>query len=297
MDVKKYRQECEAEIKRAAGTYESAKPADARDLLAEKAGDPEDRIAAIEMTPMDPEDLGDYVEQCLRTVRDGSEAVAVRLAALNALNAADFLGPQFDAYRADFLQAMREVATDRSPKLREAALEVLAIHKDPYAQEMLLKGLKDKKAALVSEAKTIQLLGYDDHTDVVPTVRAMFDKATNAAKEEALRLLASDPGSERFLSKLLQDKSQRSMIRQLSAAGLQNLNPTKFSKIARKIVGDNDDYNEIRATCVAALTTDQDSGSATTKKGFAKQVSELLPKTRSTNLRSSIKRYLQSIED
>ena len=73
-------------------------------------------------------------------LRNREEPVAVRMAALQALAALDFLGPRFAPFRADYKQALRDVATDPEPELRESALELLAIDKDPYAQELLVRG-------------------------------------------------------------------------------------------------------------------------------------------------------------
>ncbi len=292
MNVKRYRRRYEAEIKKAADSYRSSSAEDTERLLAEKSADAEARVNAIATTDLDAENIDRLIGQYLRTLRDGGESVAVRSAAFNALKVAEFLGPRFEAHRADYLQALREVATDRSQKLRQNALEMLAINKDPYAQEVLLRGLRDAKAALVPLAKAIQFLGYDDHADAAGAVRTVFAKASNAAKEEALRLLASHPGSQRFLSRLLGDKSQRSNIRQLSASALQNLDPNAFKRAARRIVADEDDYNEIRATCLAALTNVGDKVSTAADRSFVDLVSKLTEKTRSTNLRASIKRFL-----
>jgi len=294
MNVKQYRQRYEEEIA-SADPYAAKTVPDTRALLAEKAGDADARVEAIKSTEMDRENLGPLVEQYLRTLRDGDESVGVRLAALDALKAAEFLGPRFDAYRADYLQTLREVAASaRARKLREAVLEVLAIHKDPYAQDVLLQGLRDKKSALVPSAKAVQFLSYDDHAAASPTVRAVFEQADNTTKQEALRLLASDPASEGLFLKLLKDKSQRTTIRQLSAVGLQNVNPKAFEAAARKIVTDKDEYQEIQASCLAALTTTQGSVAALADKGFAERLSKLRSETRSTNLRSSIKRFLRA---
>ena len=87
------------------------------------------------------------------------------------------------------------------------------------------QGLQNPEEALVSEAKAIQFLGYDDHAELVPLARQVYQRSTGAAREEALRALATDPQSEKLLTRLLKDKSERSSIRRISASGLQSLNP------------------------------------------------------------------------
>ena len=139
-----------------------------------------------------------------------------------------------------------QLATDPRATLRERALELLAIGKDPYAQELLVKGLEDPEDAIVSEAKAMQFLAYDDHAELTPLAQKVYKRSTGAAREEALRMLATDPSSERLFTRLLKDKSETSSIRRISASGLQSLNPAAFEKTARTIVTDDDDYDEIR---------------------------------------------------
>src|SRR5688500_15063344 len=99
MDVKKYRKRYEAEMAQA-GDLAKAEP----QVLASDAGaDPEARAAAIESTSVEPKNLGGFVEQLLRTLRDREEPEIVRLAALHALNAAAFMGPRFAPYRAEYM--------------------------------------------------------------------------------------------------------------------------------------------------------------------------------------------------
>ena len=57
-------------------------------------------------------------------------------------------------------------------------------------------------------------------------------------------MLATDPKSEKLLTRLLKDKSEKSSIRRISASGLQSLNPEAFEKAARRIVADEDDYDD-----------------------------------------------------
>ena len=93
-------------------------------------------------------------------------------------------------WRKPLQEALRAVATDQQRELRAQALELLAIDSDAYAQELLMRGLREPKNALVPEAQAIQLLGYDDHAQVVPLVREVYERATGATREEALRVLA-----------------------------------------------------------------------------------------------------------
>jgi hypothetical protein len=289
MDVEKYRKRYEAEFAKAAAPKRPAR----RTIRPASAVARADSTLA---TPVDQENLAARVPELLSTLRDRKEPVAVRMAALQALGALDFLGPRFAPFRADYFQALREIATDPQKKLRESALEILAMEKDPYAQELLVQGLKKPKEALVSEARAVQYLGYDDHAEVLPLIRQVFKRATGAAREEALRVLASDPQSEKLFARLLKDKSEKSSIRRLSASGLQSLNPEAFERAARKIVTDENDYNEIRATSLAALAHGREAREKPVDQKFVDRVQKLTERTRSPAVLSSIRRFLQSTQ-
>ena len=254
------------------------------------------RARAIKTAPVDEDNLADRVQELLATLRDRKEATSVRVAALQALGALDFLGPRFAPFRADYKQALRELATDPRATLRESALELLAMGKDPYAQDLLVRGLQRPEDAVVSDAKALQFLGYDDHADLAPLARRVFKRATGAAREEALRMLANDPQSERLFTRLLKDKEEKSSIRRISASGLQSLNPQAFERAARKIVADDSDFNEIRATNLAALAHGREAGEKPADPKFVDTVRKLTDSTRSATLRSSSRCFLRSTE-
>jgi hypothetical protein len=148
----------------------------------------------------------------------------------------------------------------------------------------------------VPEAKAIQLLGYDDHAEIVPLVRRVYKRATGAAREEALRVLATDPQSERLFTRLLKDKSEQRSVRGLSASGLQSLNPEAFDRTARKIVADEDDYNDIRATALAALAHGREAHEKPVDPKLVETVQKIGESTRSRALKSASRRFLQSTD-
>jgi hypothetical protein len=273
VDVTRYRERYEAQLAKAvASTEADAAP------------------------PLGEQNLNEQVADLLATLQNRDEPDASRTAALEALAALDFLGPRFAPFRAAYKDALRDVATDQPRELREQALELLAIEKDPYAQELLVQGLREQDKALVPEAKAIQLLGYDDHAQVVPLAREVFERATGPAREEALRVLATDPESEQLLERLLKDKSEKRSIRQLSASGLQSLNPDAFDKTARKIVADDDDYNDIRATALAALAHGREARQAPADPKLVETVQKAAESTTSRSIRSAARRFLKTTE-
>jgi len=293
MDIDRYRKRYEAELAKAAVPKPRQRATKA--ATTGKAGAAA-RAAAIKAVPIDDDDLATRVPDLLATLRNRKEATTVRMAALQVLGALDFLGPRFSPFRADYKQVLRDVATDPRATLRESAIELLAIGKDPYAQDLLVRGLERAEDAVVSEARALQFLGYDDHADYAPLARRVYRRATGAAREEALRMLATDPQSERLFTRLLKDKSEKSSIRRISASGLQSLNPEAFERAARRIVADDDDYNEIRATSLAALAHGREAHERPADPKFVDTVQKLTDTTRSTALRSSSRRFLGSTE-
>jgi hypothetical protein len=127
-------------------------------------------------------------------------------------------------------------------------------------------------------------------------VREVYERATGAAREEALRVLATDPESEQLFTRLFKDKSEKRSIRQLSASGLQSLNPEAFDKTARKIVADEDDYNDIRATALAALAHGREARETPVDLKLVETVQKVGESTQSRSIRSAARRFLQSTE-
>lgn len=295
MDVPEYRKRYEAELAKAAQPKARGRAA-RRALTAQKRPSAAARAKAIAAAPLQEESLAEQVAELLATLSNREEPRTVRMAALQALGALDFLGPRFAPFRADYKQALREVATDPERELRESAIELLAIDKDPYAQELLVRGLKQPEDALVPDAKAIQFLGYDDHGEIIPLVRQVYKRAKGPAREEALRVLATDPRSERLFTRLLKDKSEMRSIRRLSASGLQSLNPEAFERTARRIVADESEDNDIRATSLSALAHGREAREKPADPKLVETVQKLSEKTRSPAMRSSIQRFLRSTE-
>jgi hypothetical protein len=300
MDPEKYRKRYEAELAEAAPPTQPGRGRGRGVRAAEVADEratPAARANAIAAVPLEEDNLSARVAELLATLRNREEPLRVRMAALQALGALDFLPTRIEPFRADYKQALRDVATDPQAELRESALELLAIDKDPYAQELLATGLKQPKEALVPEAKAIQFLGYDDHGEYVPLVREVYKRAKGPAREEALRVLATDPQSEPLFARLLKDKSETKSVRRLSASGLQSLNPEAFEKTARKIVADEDEDNEVRAASLAALTHGRETREKPADPQLIETVQKLGQTTRSTALRASARRFLQATEE
>jgi HEAT repeat protein len=219
------------------------------------------------------------LQSVLEVLRNQDEAIEVRLAALQSLQAASFSVVTFESCRSDYIATLRKVATDPNPELRQRVLGILAREKDGYASKKLLEGLKNPDKALVPPEKALQLLSYDIHAEAYQVARGIVkDPPNEEAKLEALRLLAADAKSAPQFEKLLLDKDETKEVRQVAAAALQALKPDKLQESAREILLDDSDYDEIKATSLTALTQFGDEESVSKDTTLRKQVTKLSTK-------------------
>ena len=224
------------------------------------------RVAAMAQAPLAVCESDKDLQAMLNVLRSEDEPVKVRLAALQSLGAAAFSVIAFESCRGDYLAALRKVATDPKPELRQRVLGLLMREKDGFAQRKLLEGLKNPDKALVPPEKALQLLSYDVHAEAYAAARAIVSKPPNPdARREALRLLAADATAAPLFEKLLRDKNELREIRQISASALHALKPDRLQQVAREIVLDKSDYDDIKATSLMALATFGDKALANDK--------------------------------
>lgn len=279
MDVDEYRRAYAAEL---------AKPqAPQADRFASMSA-----LAQPSENAMSPET--DLVAEAIAILANSSQPPAARLAALQNIQAVTFLGPKFDRYRASYRDALRVAATDPDKELRTNALELLAIDKDEVARDLLVKGLEDEQRALVSAAKAIQLLAYDDHGVSVPMAQKVLRENYDVdAKEEALRVLASDPASDEVFARFLSDQSQPARLRSISASGLRMVNPQRFEQEAHRIIVDESEDDSVRENCLGALAHMQ-GYAARVDANFADKLTKLKTTSKSESLRAAATRFLQT---
>jgi hypothetical protein len=252
-------------------------------------------LSDIQRAPSARTEFEVTIPALLATLLNEAEVTAVRLAALRALRTAAFLSDQFAPYRAAFLDALRQlIRPGTDAQLCKDALGFLASEKDAAAQQQLRQGLQDPQAALVPPATALQLLGFDDHANLAEIATEVFHKAKDdlAAKEAALRVLATDVKSQDLFANILQDKSQPRSLRALSATGLNFLDPKKFSDIAQKIVKDHTDYEDIRASTLGALVNTPLHQAIRDSAGFLDEIKNLSAQSPLSNLREAAGRFL-----
>lgn len=276
-----------------AKTRKTAAKRSYRSVMADTAMPVGQRVAAIqESSAAVCENEADF-QAMLKVLRNRDEPIKVRLAALQSLQAASFSVIAFESCRADYTAALREVAEDPDPELRQRALGLLARRKDGFAQKKLLEGLKSPAKALVSPEKALQLLSYDVHTGAYAAARTVLKKPPNDdARREALRLLAADAKSAPLFAKLLRDKKELREIRQISASALQTLEPKKFQQHARKILLDKSDYDDIKATSLVALEQFGDNEALGKDKALLQSVNRFKSGKTSAKYKQTARRFL-----
>lgn len=252
-----------------------------------------ERVAALAGTPQAVCENDDNLQAVLSILRNKEEPVEVRLAALQSLQSAAFSVIAFESCRTDYIATLREVAQDPEPVIRRRVLGILAREKDGFAQKKLLEGLKNPEKALVPPEKALQLLGNDVHAEAYAAARAIVSKPPNeAARHEALRLLAADATSAPMFEKLLRDKDELREIRQLSASALQTLQPDRLQKNAREMVLDKSEYDDIQATSMTAITQFGDDEAVGNDKALMKGITRLSSKSKSAKYKKSARQFL-----
>ena len=251
-----------------------------------------ERVAAMGNMTQVLEGEGENLEKMLQVLRNPSEPVAVRIAALETIQAASFAVVEFESHRGDYLATLRAVATDPDPELRRRVLGLLAREKDGFALQKLLAGLQQPEKALVPPEKALQLLSYDLHAEAYPIARMIIENPPNEeAKVEALRLLAADASSQPLFERLLRDKDESKEVRQVCASALQSIAPEKLQSHARAMVLDAKEYDDIQATSLTALTQFGDAAKVAKDEKLVARIGSMR-KAESSKLKQGARTFL-----
>lgn len=268
----------------------SARNALATAISASKPVD--ERVQAMTEAPLAVCGEDESLQKMLNVLRNREEPIEVRLAALQSLQAASFSVLAFESCRADYIATLRELVTDPDPELRQRVLGILARENDGFVQKKLLEGLKKPEKALVPPEKALQLLSYDVHSEAYPIAREIVKDPPNPeAKREALRLLSADPAAVPMFEKILRDKEETAELRQLSASALHTLKPEKLQEHAREIVLDKNEYDDIQAVSLTALTQFSNQEAVAGDEELRKRV-DAMSDEKSMKIKKSARRFL-----
>ncbi len=263
MKASDYRRQFDAELQRSATKKAaSAKGAEraepVADLLAELTNrrfGSRRRIDAIVRAGATAVKRPRLMNALILVVADPEEDGDVRRAALSAIEASSFKTVEFRRYAPDYNAALRVAATGADADLRAESLDVLALHHDSYAQQLLVDGLRDPDQALVPPVQAVRMLGYDLHAEHYPLLRDIVETSKQQPlRRAALRLLAADSGSRSLMRTIATDRAEDKQCRATAAVALQVLAPRDFDRVARTVVLDDDEDDDLRATVISAIT-------------------------------------------
>lgn len=199
------------------------------------------------------------IEQQFDVLEDATRNAQERESALTELQTEAFRAHLFDPFRARLTQALRALATDSDPSLRRLALSSLAGQQDAFAQNLLIQGLQDPTAAVVSPVLALQFLSRDSHAPAVALAHdVLANSADPAVRAEAAYILANDPNAAGLLAALMSDKTESGKVRQASAVSLRVVDREAFAAAAQTIADDGADHWEIRAVSRNGLSLMRD---------------------------------------
>jgi hypothetical protein len=297
MHPKDYRAQYTEEVERAAANR-AEQPARGRgtrelvSIIKDTGADVSARLDAVrEVSGFDPLSKPSVIKALLRVLSTPEEPDELRLAALTTLQQCSLRVAEFRPYAADFTAALRTATGSELAALREQAMDLLALHHDPYVQELLVEQLRNPDTATVGPEQALRMLGYDVHAEHYGLLQDIVETSRKPQlRRMALKLLAADSGAKDTFARIAADRSEDPVARSTSAVALQALAPREFDSLAKTVVADEDDDDNVRATMLTALAHNPDDADEPTI-GVARRISE--SKKRSPQLKAAAREYLQ----
>jgi len=262
-------------------------------LLQDKHVDVGLRVLALQKIGQSIAENPAYINLCLAILSDTDEPQVLRMAVFTFFQVLSFFSRTFKANRSEYMTLLRSLLDDPDNELRTMAAEQLAKQKDEYVQRRLMDGLTGKGKAIVAPAKAIQFLAYDLHAEHFPVVRDLLQNTQDeGTKIEAIHVLAGDPQSKNLLVDLMLDKAQPKEVRVSSVFAVQSAHPDEFLRIAKPVVLDESEDDDVRVASLNALEHNKDA--LYSDKQFAERVSAISASTKSAKLKKMSLRYLDN---
>jgi hypothetical protein len=326
MDISDYRKQVAEELERASGTVSRLVPnrsdrrplsvmaadADRTDtdeeigraegLLLDAAAAPERRIDALVSLRLVLRERPALVAELIEVMEREATPAALRVAVLEALQQLKFDAERFAPHRPRFMAALRSMVDSQDESLRRRALAVLAREKDGFAQARLIEGLEEPEKALIPADKAIQLLGYDVHADSLALLQRIIARPpSQAARNEALRVLATQPDATETLVGIMRDRGEPNEDRRISAVGLMSLAPERFTQEARRVALDESEDDQLRATVIVGLAQIGDDATSEANRAevndsFLNEMRSLQKTSASAALRRAAQRWAQRFQ-
>src|ERR1051325_6761381 len=118
------------------------------EIIQDRDEEPELRASALMTIGREMGNRDESIDLLLQLLQDQTQPYEVRIAALRVLQILAFTSLLFMAKRPEYLATLRSIVDDPDTRMREAAIEILALEKDEYVQRRLNEGLDDPSRAL-----------------------------------------------------------------------------------------------------------------------------------------------------
>jgi hypothetical protein len=266
------------------------------DYAATTNPDPAKLMGMINGIYLQADTFAESARALLDIVANESLPTDPRMLALSRLGEAEFHPVRFAPFAAEYNELLRKLAVCPDKDLRHAALERLTLTNDSYAQKLLRQGLEKKRKPLMPPAKAIQLLARDDHAAARPLFRELAANGKGRVREQALRALAADSKSAALFEQIATDKKEATPLRQIATVNLRNTSANRFAKVARKLVLDDDEDDNLRAAAVSAIAHHEHVARKVATPRFAKQVEQVGSGARSRALKSSVRHFSRTVK-
>jgi len=237
-----------------------------------------------------------FIDELIDVLNRKIVAPEIKEAALSVLQANTFSSSLLSDKRPQYNNALKSlIETDTTYEIKERAIEYLALEKDEYIQDKLLKGLKNPNEELVKPEIAIQLLSYDLHSDAFPVLREIAQNSPNLrAKKEALRNLSTDPEAANLLLNTLNDKNEDEEIRHVCAVGLQSLQPDLLLDSLKNILVDSTENTELQVALLNTLNYIPKTDKVDSDDSFQIRLEKLTSGNFSKKLRKTFQNYLNN---
>ena len=250
----------------------------------------------LEQVLLDAETFESTARLLLDILGDESAALSLRLIALERLGGAAFQPVRFAPFHAEFVERLRDLAESDHKELRHMALDRLSLDNDEVGQRLLKESLGGTRKPLVPAATAARFLARDEHGDSAPLFRDLARTGGARVREQALRALATDPGSVELLASISSDKTERTAVRELAAMSLKAASPERFADVARDMVLDESEDEHLRTTALSAMAFTPGAGDVVDDDRFRENLERIKGETASRSLKTSIDRFTEARE-
>lgn len=286
-------EEREAAIRNVAGCLNADNVTKMLDLVYDVGASAALRSAAIRATSGETRHDEEYIQSLFSILEDSDEPVVMRAAVLDVLEQSRFHSPLFRTMRAEYHATLRTLIDDKDKSLRHRAIEILAYENDEYVQSRLVESIEARSNRLIGITQAIQLLSSDLHAENSDLLtRIVIDPPSRSAKVAAIRAIAADSSSKELLAEHLRDKDEDREVRHAVATALCAVAPDDFEDLAKEIVFDEDDYEDLQALTLTALNYCADTKALYKDLDFHQRVKRLTQKAIHPELKQAAATYL-----